>query len=154
MAATISPCGAVSILRNFLRARVDTDDVEKHYSRSTFWARSHRRTPTPAEAALWALLRNRQLLGLKFRREHPIGRYFADFYCASVRLAIEADGSSHHGRALRDRRRDLWFRRHGVTLLRFPNAMILLQPRLVLDQIRAAIAPSAPPLPQGEGVGG
>jgi very-short-patch-repair endonuclease len=130
------------------------EDVDKLYSRGTFWARSHRRAETPAEAALWALLRNRQLLGQKFRRQHPIGRYFADFYCAAARLAIEADGSSHDGRVLRDRRRDAWFRRQGVTLLRFPNAMILHQPQLVLAQIRHAIARSAPPLPQGEGAGG
>jgi very-short-patch-repair endonuclease len=123
--------------------------VDKLYSRSTFWARSHRRTETPAEAALWALLRNRQLLGQKFRREHPIGRYFADFYCPAARLAIEADGSSHDGRALRDHRRDAWLRRHGVTLLRFPNAMILHQPELVLAQVRNAIARSPPPLPTG-----
>lgn len=134
--------------------------MDKLYSRGTFWARSHRRTETLAEAALWALLRNRQLLGQKFRRQHPIGRYFADFYCPAARLAIEADGSSHEGRALRDRRRDLWLRRQGITLLRFPNAMILHQSQLVLDQIRDAIARSAPPLPagpqgpQGEGVGG
>jgi very-short-patch-repair endonuclease len=123
--------------------------VDKLYSRSTFWARSQRRTETPAEAALWALLRNRQLLGQKFRREHPIGRYFADFYCPAARLAIEADGSSHDGRALRDHRRDAWLRRRGVTLLRFPNAMILHQPELVLAQVRNAIARSAPPLPTG-----
>ena len=134
--------------------------MDKLYSRSTFWARSHRRTETPAEAALWALLRNRQLLGQKFRREHPIGRYFADFYCPAARLAIEADGSSHDGRALRDHRRDAWLRRHGVTLLRFPNAMILRHPELVLAQVRNAIARSPPPLPTGplgplgEGVGG
>jgi len=123
--------------------------VDKLDSRSTFWARSHRRTETPAEAALWASLRNRQLLGLKFRRQHPIGRYFADFYCPAARLAIEADGSSHDGRALRDRRRDGWLRRQGVTLLRFPNAIILQQPQLVLDPIRNAIASPAPPLPTG-----
>jgi very-short-patch-repair endonuclease len=123
--------------------------VDKLYSRSTFWARSHRRTETLAEAALWALLRNRQLLGHKFRRQHAIGRYFADFYCPAARLAIEADGSSHDGRTLRDHRRDAWLRRQGVTLLRFPNAMILHQPHLVLDQIRDAIARSAPPLPAG-----
>ena len=134
--------------------------MDKLYSRSTSWARSHRRTETPAEAALWALLRNRQLLGQKFRRQHPIGRYFADFYCPAARLAIEADGSSHDGRTLRDHRRDAWLRRQDVTLLRFPNAMILHQPQLVLAQVRDAIARSSPPLPpgpqgpQGEGVGG
>ena len=128
--------------------------MNKLLSRGTFWARSHRRTETPTEAALWALLRNRQLLGQKFRRQHPIGRYFADFYCCAARVAIEADGSSHDGRALRDRRRDAWLRRQGVTLLRFPNAMILNEPQLVLHLIRVALAGSAPPLPQGEGAGG
>jgi hypothetical protein len=78
--------------RNFFLPRVDVDDVDKLYLRSTLWARSNRRKETLAEAALWALLRNRQLLGQKFRRQHPIGRYFADFYCPALRLVIEADG--------------------------------------------------------------
>jgi very-short-patch-repair endonuclease len=121
--------------------------VEKLYPRDTFWARTLRRSETQAEVALWALLRNRQLLGQKFRRQHSVGRFFADFYCAAARLAIEADGSSHDGRALRDRRRAAYFRRQGITLLRFPNHLILHQPDQVLDLIRKALGPPTPPLP-------
>jgi len=120
----------------------------------TVWARKLRRSETPAEAALWALLRDRQLLGQKFRRQHPVGRFFADFYCAAARLAIEADGSSHDGRALRDHRRDAYFRRQGVTVLRFPNHLVLQQPDRVLHQIRQALGQPTPPLPKGEGDGG
>jgi adenine-specific DNA-methyltransferase len=54
-----------------------------------------RREPTPTEEALWRLLRNRQLAGCKFRRQHPVGRYIADFYSASAALVVELDGDSH-----------------------------------------------------------
>ena len=59
------------------------------------FARQMRREPTPAERTLWQELRNRQLVGLKFRRQHPLGLYIADFYSASAAFVIELDGDSH-----------------------------------------------------------
>ncbi|MGB9594050.1 MAG: endonuclease domain-containing protein, partial [Anaerolineae bacterium] len=58
-------------------------------------ARGLRRPQTPAEGLLWTRLRNRQLGGFKFRRQHPIGRAIVDFYCERCRLGIEIDGDSH-----------------------------------------------------------
>src|SRR5678815_4949580 len=58
-------------------------------------AREFRGKPTRAEAKAWKLLRNRRLAGLKFRRQHPIGPYIADFYCHEHRLVLEIDGSIH-----------------------------------------------------------
>ena len=58
-------------------------------------ARALRRESTPAERKLWQKLRNHQLNGLKFRRQVPLGRYIADFYCATAQLVIELDGISH-----------------------------------------------------------
>jgi len=58
-------------------------------------ARQLRREQTPAEALLWGHLRNRRLKGLKFRRQHPVGRFVADFYCAQHRLIVELDGAVH-----------------------------------------------------------
>ena len=58
-------------------------------------ARSFRREPTPAEAAAWGLLRGRKLLGLKFRRQQVVAGFIVDFYCASLRLALELDGGVH-----------------------------------------------------------
>jgi very-short-patch-repair endonuclease len=75
--------------------------------------RQMRRPLTPAEMKLWAHLRNRQLGGLKFRRQHPIGRFIADFYCAQHRLFIEIDGESHGEQAEYDAARSVWLSAHG-----------------------------------------
>src|SRR5438132_12235795 len=58
-------------------------------------ARELRKKPTSAEELLWQLLRGRQLLGFKFRRQHQFGDYVADFYCREARLVIECDGLVH-----------------------------------------------------------
>jgi len=57
--------------------------------------RQLRARQTPAEAILWEALRNRRLASFKFRRQHPLGRYVADFYCAAAALIIELDGAVH-----------------------------------------------------------
>jgi len=58
-------------------------------------ARELRRRQTPAERLLWERLRNRKLQGLRFVRQHPIGRYIVDFYCPQLRLVIELEGNVH-----------------------------------------------------------
>jgi very-short-patch-repair endonuclease len=58
-------------------------------------AREFRKNETSAEGLLWALLRNRQLFGFKFRRQHQFGDYIADFYCCEAQLVIECDGAAH-----------------------------------------------------------
>jgi very-short-patch-repair endonuclease len=58
-------------------------------------ARELRHPQTPAEQKLWSRLRNRQLNGFKFRRQHPIDRFIIDFYCDEAKLCIEVDGDSH-----------------------------------------------------------
>ncbi len=63
--------------------------VEK---RLTEYARDMRRGPTGPEAALWRRLRRRQMLGLRFRRQQPVGPYIVDFYCAEIKMVIELDG--------------------------------------------------------------
>ena len=75
---------------------------------------------TPPEARLWQVLKGRQLGGLKFRRQHPIGSYVLDFYCAEARLAVEVDGVWHcePEQSLRDRTRDDWLQRQGLAVLR------------------------------------
>ncbi|MCS6918857.1 MAG: rRNA maturation RNAse YbeY, partial [Fimbriimonadales bacterium] len=71
------------------------------YTESELWellkplARQKRREPTPAEKRLWKYLRNRQLLGFKFRRQHTIERFIVDFYCPEAKLVIEVDGEIH-----------------------------------------------------------
>ncbi len=75
-----------------------------------------RHKPTDAEALLWWELR-RGSLGVRFRRQHPIGRYIVDFVCLQYRLIVEADGSQHGGQY--DQERDSFLRSVGFTVIRF-----------------------------------
>jgi len=101
-------------------------------------AKQMRRNPTSNEAGLWELLRRRQLNGLKFRRQAPIGRYVADFVCYQRRLIVEADGPQHEDNGAHDLVRDTWLRDQGFLVLRFPNEMIATNKDAVLNAIRQA----------------
>lgn len=88
-------------------------------------ARELRRSMTDAERRLWSLLRSRRLSGYKFRRQHPIGPFIADFACIGHKLIVEADGGQH-GDNVADKRRTAWFTRDGWRVVRFWNNEILL----------------------------
>ena len=68
-------------------------------------ARQLRRDQSDAEQALWARLRDRQLWGAKFRRQHPIGPFVADFCCPQGKLIVELDGGQHAARVAADQKR-------------------------------------------------
>lgn len=90
-------------------------------------------------------------MGLKFKRQKPIGAFIADFVCMAHRLVIEVDGGQHGGAS--DQRRDAWFREHGFTVLRFWNDEVLGETEAVLERIRMeilALSPGAFPA-SGEG---
>jgi adenine-specific DNA-methyltransferase len=72
------------------------------------YAKLLRKEQTLAEMILWGKLRNRGLLDLKFRRQHPIGRYIVDFFCSSKDLIVEVDGGVHAERKVYDRLRTEW----------------------------------------------
>ena len=110
----------------------------------TFTARALRRRSTPAERMLWQMLRGRQVMHAKFRRQHPIGPFIVDFFCKQARLVVEADGAPHFPKPLRDRRRDAWFAAAGFVVLRLPNHLILHHPDRVLDQIHRLLAAHLP----------
>ncbi len=93
---------------------------------------------TPGEAFMWLLLKSKKLNGLKFRRQHGIGRYIVDFYCPKKKIAIELDGSSHNGREEYDYNRDLYIQKFGVTVLRFKNHEVFNDTEGVLEAIRQA----------------
>lgn len=82
-------------------------------------AKALRRDQTPAENKLWYILRNRYLYGFKFRRQHPIGKYIVDFYCAEAKLIIEVDGDSHTGKEDYDSKRTAWLEEQGYRVIRF-----------------------------------
>src|SRR5687767_4948622 len=102
--------------------------------------RKLRASLTPAEARLWSLLKNSQLEGRKFRRQHSFSGYILDFYCSSEKLGIELDGEVHfNGRAAQyDYERSLFLRYFGVRVLRFENKSVFENREWVLDQIRSA----------------
>ena len=121
-------------------------------------ARRLRKTPTRAEEFFWSLVRDRALVGLRFRRQVPIGVYVVDFACLSARVIVEADGGVHALRTFDDSKRDGFLRSQGFQVLRFPNSEILGKPNHVLAAIRdAAKEPPSerlrrPPSPEmGEG---
>jgi len=107
-------------------------------------ARELRKDQTSAEDILWELLRDRQFAGLKFRRQHQIGDYIADFFCAEKNLVIELDGPIHERdqQATHDRKRDAYLQGLGFTVLRLPNALVEEDPEQVLERIHEAAFPS------------
>ena len=120
----------------------------------TRFARRLRRAATDAERLLWHHLRNRVLMGCKFRRQHPIGPYVVDFACLEARLVLEADGGQHVDSS-RDALRDGYLRGLGFHVLRFWNHEILANPEGVFEVIVQRLAEACPhpglPLQAGEG---
>ena len=96
-----------------------------------------RRTLTPAEAALWGFLGNSRLQGRKFRRQHSIGAYVVDFYCAQERLVIELDGAAHDSerRVDHDRDRTKFLEEIGLRIVRIENREVFDNPDGVLAYI-------------------
>ena len=83
------------------------------------FAKSLRREMTDGERLLWQRLRSEQL-GVKFRRQHPLGAYVADFACLAPKLIVEIDGSQHVEQQAYDAKRDVFFKHHGFDVMRFP----------------------------------
>ncbi|HRJ43323.1 MAG: endonuclease domain-containing protein [Caldilineaceae bacterium] len=100
-------------------------------------AKELRRKMTPAERLLWQRVRDRQLEGLKIRRQHPIGRFIADFYCHEARLVIEIDGGIHDSQAGRDAARTEYLEQRGFRVLRIRNEAITANIEQVLAEIVA-----------------
>lgn len=105
-------------------------------------AKALRSNQTEAEQRLWYHLRAHRFMGLKFKRQKPIGRYIVDFVCLERRLIIELDGGQHTGQSVQDQRRDAWLRSRGYTVLRFWNNDVMQQMEGVLEQIRLSLSPA------------
>ncbi|WP_235927696.1 endonuclease domain-containing protein [Sandarakinorhabdus rubra] len=121
-------------------------------------ARAMRKSMTPAERALWHLLRDRRFSGHKFRRQVPVGPFIVDFLSFADRLIVEADGGQHADN-LPDEARTRWMKAQGFRVLRFWNHEILTQRELVAERLFLALAdpsprsasPSRPSPARGEG---
>ena len=100
--------------------------------------KSNRKSLTLAEAFLWNHLKRKQLDGRKFRRQHSIGNYIVDFYCASERLIIELDGEVHNNPTAlsRDQERSVFFKKKGFKVIRFENQMVFTYLSSVLIEIK------------------
>ena len=122
--------------------------------------RQMRLEPTQAEQALWTRLRNRQLLGLKFRRQYAIDKFIADFCCLENRLIIEVDGAVHQYTVEEDAIRQEYLESVGFYVIRFTNDAVAQNIGAVLEAISQTISnigqniSQSPPLQHGEGAGG
>ena len=139
MSENLDTAGSLSRLRERVRVR----------------ARSLRSTPTDAEALLWHHLRDRRMANQKFRRQRPIGPYFADFACLEAKLIVELDGGQHTEAVAYDENRTRFIEAQGYRVLRFWNREVLTQIDAVRERILQALQEDSPhpsPLPQaGEG---
>jgi very-short-patch-repair endonuclease len=98
-------------------------------------ARLLRANCTDAERHLWRHLRARQVAGVKFRRQVPLGKYIGDFVCIDLGIVVEIDGSQHQERSPYDQRRDGELERQGFCVLRFWNNEVLHQTTAVMERI-------------------
>ncbi len=113
--------------------------TRKHFWRSDSQlrqrARQLRRGATLAEAILWQALRLRTTTGFKWRRQHPIGPFIADFYCAEHRLIVELDGPVHDSQVERDAKRTERLEREGYRVIRFRNEDVEDDVAAVIERI-------------------
>jgi very-short-patch-repair endonuclease len=118
------------------------DDMWKGASPQIFsYAKKLRENPTEAEEKLWFAVRDNQIEGYKFRRQHPLSVYVADFYCHALKLVIEVDGDYHlsaEQQFLDDKRTsDIEFQ--GLKVIRFTNEEVMLKLSEVIDRIKEFI---------------
>jgi len=101
------------------------------------YGRDLRQTSTEAEQILWQHLRNRKLNGLKFRRQHPLDKFIADFYCHEKKLVIELDGSIHNEKEIKDYDavRTYELKEWGINIIRFRNEEVQSNIKDVIEKI-------------------
>ena len=101
------------------------------------FCRKLRKTMTKAETVLWMHLRGNRMRGLRFRRQHPVGPFIADFACVKARLIVEVDGDTHTSAGARayDARRTRYLHRRGWRERRVGNEAVLLSLDWVLEEI-------------------
>ena len=130
--------------------------LDKGYSRPTLRSRDLRLGATEAERKLWQHLKSRQVAGVRFNRQFPIGQYICDFVSRSRRLVIEIDGGQH-GRPdgqVYDERRTEFLRAQGYTVIRFWNAEVLDNVEGVIRRIELVLANMPSPDPSRKREGG
>ena len=120
-------------------------------------AKNLRKRSTHAEILLWRHLRAKQLEGLKFKRQQPVGNYIVDFVCFKKQIVIEVDGGQHAIEKDKDKERDRWLEGQGFRVLRFWNNEVVVNIEGVLEVIRGSCLnhpPLTPPIKGGGNVKG
>jgi very-short-patch-repair endonuclease len=120
------------------------DKPEMHYGATRIIFQNAdilRKNMTASEKYLWTFISKKQLLKKKFRRQHPIGNYIADFYCHDIKLVIEVDGKYHDEKyqKIHDNYRDSEMKRFDIKVIRFKNEDVLNNIGEVLNQIETSI---------------
>jgi very-short-patch-repair endonuclease len=129
---------------------MDREKRHRIHPKTLSKARSLRRPLTPAEKKLWARIRGGQVVGLKFRRQHQIGPFIADFCCPAAGLVVEIDGDTHAGQESHDAARTEQITALGYRVIRFTNSDVHSRLKFVLDEILVrceALLPSPRPSP-------
>ncbi len=151
---TKKPAGQYNVaLADFVKPKIlkaplyfTTDS--KNWSNNSDRAKEMRKNPTPAEAKLWDIVRNKKL-GHKFRRQQPIGQFIVDFVCIEQKLIIEVDGEIHNSRKEYDEGRTYMLEDIGYRVIRFSNDAVLNSTLKVVEKIQSELSP----LSFGEGMG-
>jgi len=114
--------------------------------------RELRRNQTEAEKVLWAHLRNRQFYDMKFFRQYSIGPYILDFYCPTMKLAVELDGGQHNQCENKeyDSARSEYLKARAIDVIRFWNHEVLLEIQSVLAELVLKVTPLHLPFRKGE----
>ena len=107
-------------------------------------AKALRKTSTDAERRMWLLLRDRRLLPFKFRRQHPIGPYIADFVCIEKRLVVELDGGQHADAVEYDERRTAEIQERGYRVIRFWDNDVLQRTESVMQALYRELGRPSP----------
>jgi len=118
-------------------------------------ARDLRRDGSRAERKVWELLRDRRIGGAKYRRQYPIGPYFADFACISLKLVIEVDGDHHAFQVAADARRTAAIEREGWRVVRFWANEVVQNPEGIwaeIEQVLSDVPPHLTSPPRGRGI--
>lgn len=117
--------------------------MTKHYNKTTEKEkrRTLRKNQTYAEKVLWSQLRNRQLLGVKFRRQYSVDHFVIDFYAPELKLAIESDGSIHELEDQKeyDKARQEYLENFGITFIRITNKELFSNPNKAFERIEEKI---------------
>jgi len=131
---------------------VDGERFRKNTQELQERARELRREMTEAEQVLWKALRGRRMAGLRFRRQHPVGRFILDFYCPAAKLCVEVDGGVHDDQTEHDEKRTALLIACGYRVVRFRNEEVVTALPSVLARIEAAAKQTQAPSPDnGEG---